>query len=261
MARPIITLLSDFGQRDTFVGQMKGILLTYCRDAELVDLTHQVSPQSIIEGALHLAASWRAFPPGTIHLVVVDPGVGTERRAIALRHRGQFFVLPDNGLISAVLRDALPEVAVQISTSGAAGSHVSSTFHGRDVFAPAAGRLACGMTLDEIGSPLDPAEIVRLGLPTVVREGPAIEGEIILVDHFGNAITNIEQSGLTGEPRRTRVSCGNFSACVSQTYQDVEPGEPVALVSSMGTLELAVREGSAAETFGLDPGMAVKVTW
>lgn len=258
MTPPIVTLLTDFGERDTFVGQMKGVLLSHCPDVALVDLTHQVSPQSVVEGALHLHAAWRSFPAGSVHLAVVDPGVGTSRRPLALEFEGHRFVLPDNGLISAVLQGVFPDAVAEIQVPDTSDAGISRTFHGRDVFAPAAGRLATGAALWEIGSEIDPSTLVRLELSEVRTTEFGVAGEIVLVDHFGNAITNIRASDLPGEPSGVAVGCGTFSVHrVSSTYQDVEPGEPVALVSSMGTLELAVRDGSAAERFGLETGATV----
>lgn len=259
MPRPIITLLTDFGLRDTYVGQMKGTLLAQCPDAVLVDLTHEIPPQSVLSGALHLGAAWASFPEQTVHLAVVDPGVGTTRRQLVIHYRGHYFVLPDNGLISAVLEGAVPNRVVEIRVEPAQRSTVSSTFHGRDVFAPAAGRIAAGWSLDDLGEPVDVASIRRLDLPCAWRDGDVIGGEIILIDGFGNCITNIQRSMLP-ECGSATVRFGDLTLeRISTTYQDVAAGMPLALISSMNTLELAVRDGSAADRFNLSVGVGVEV--
>ncbi len=261
MATPVVTLLSDFGERDTFVGQMKGIVLSYCADATLVDLTHLIPAQSIFAGALHLGAAWRSFPPRAIHLAVVDPGVGSERRPLAVSFGNHTFVLPDNGLISGVLGGESPERVIELAIPKDANRVISRTFHGRDIFAPAAGHLAAGLDIESLGEEVHPDSIVRLEIPTSRVDGDSVVGEILFIDHFGNAITNITRADVSRfAGSGGAVACGWFRAGqISSRYQDVEPASPVALVSSMDTLELAVREGSASSRYSLQAGMIVTV--
>lgn len=260
MARPVITLLTDFGLKDTFVGQMKGVLLTHCPEASLVDLTHQIPPQAILQGTMHLAAAWSSFPTGTVHLAVVDPGVGTSRRALAVRYREHHFVLPDNGLVSGVLGGDLVEEAVRLTLPADAQDNVSRTFHGRDVFSPAAGKLAAGVPLSRLGEPVLPSAIERFPLPVARLDEHELLGEIVIIDRFGNAVTNIRRADFPPNSAVQEVRCEAFSVDrVAETYQDVQVGHTLALVSSMNTVELAVRDGSAARRYHLTPGMKVTV--
>ena len=183
--RPIITLLTDFGTVDGYVGEMKGVLLTGMPGADIVDITHDIPPQDVDRGRLTLARVWRRFPPGTIHVVVVDPGVGSSRDAIAVSSEGYFLVGPDNGVLSAALLAASARV-VSLSVS----QHASATFHGRDVFAPAAAALARGELIESLGPDAANPIIRRTPEPTRRADG-AIEGEVIFVDRFGNAVTNL----------------------------------------------------------------------
>ncbi|MEX2425531.1 MAG: SAM-dependent chlorinase/fluorinase [Thermomicrobiaceae bacterium] len=255
---PAVTFLTDFGLQDTFVGQMKGVALSHCPDAALVDLTHGVSPQSITEGAYHLAAAWHWFPEGTIHVCVVDPGVGTARRAIAVNVAGHLFLAPDNSLLSCVLRSQDVGAAVDLTPDGGEGTYVSRTFHGRDVFARAAGRLAQGAALSDLGPAIDPNDLKRFEPPEPRFETDQITGEIIMVDHWGNAITNISADQLGGPDANWSVKCGDLTiAELSSTYAAVERGNPVAVISSMDTVEIAVRDGAAASRYDLRSGMKV----
>lgn len=260
IARPIVTFLSDFGIQDTFVGQMKGVVLSNCRDVSLVDLTHSVPPQSIIIGAIHLAASWKWFPAGTIHVAVVDPGVGTQRRAIGIRYQDHFFIGPDNGLFGGVLGDDAPQEAVALAHSSSRENRVSRTFHGRDVFAVTAGRIAAGDSLSTLGLPFDPANLMKLSIPEPEISASHIAGEILLIDRYGNAVTNIAASALGQRSGTWSVRCGDFSVDrLSSTYADVDIGAPLAAISSMDTVELCVRNGSAESRYDLIQGMPVHV--
>jgi S-adenosyl-L-methionine hydrolase (adenosine-forming) len=255
MTRPVVTFLTDFGLEDTFVGQMKGVVLSRRPDATLVDLTHHVPPQSVIAGAYHLSASWRWFPAGTVHVAVVDPGVGSERRAIGVRFEDHTFLVPDNGLLSVALGPRAPDLAVGLYYQSQAAS---STFHGRDVFARAAGEIVAGASLQSLGRLVDANQLIRLDVPEPVLEAGAIYGVIVLIDHFGNAISNVTRDLLGDDPARWTVECGSFTAeSLSTTYSDARVGDPVALVSSMDTVELAVRDGSAARRYDLERGMGI----
>ena len=247
---PLITLLTDFGTSDSYVAEMKGVLLAGCPEAVLVDVTHAVPPGDVRAGAYLLGRAWARFPAGTVHLAVVDPGVGTERAALALRAHGHWFVGPDNGLVTRVIHDAEVEAVVLPVPSGA-----SPTFHGRDLFAPAAAALARGDALDSLGPPF--AKIpVRLTYTEPHYEGKSVVGEIVYVDRFGTLVTNLtpalvptyavlEVEGLEIGPLR-------------RTFGDVPTGGLLAYVGSGGDVEIAVRDGSAARRLGLGVGGRIR---
>lgn len=243
--RPIITLVTDFGTVDGYVGEMKGVLLSGMPDAEIVDITHEIPPQDVERGRLTLARVWRRFPPGTIHVVVVDPGVGSSRDAIAVSSEGYYLVGPDNGVLSAALLAASARV-VSLSVP----HHASATFHGRDVFAPAAAALARGESIESLGADATNPIIRRTPEPTRRADG-AIEGEVIFVDRFGNAVTNLVGA------RGGTVEIGKLAIDLRRTYAEVEAGKPLALVGSTGLVEIAVRDGDAARTLGLKRGSIV----
>ncbi len=257
----IVTFLSDFGIRDTYVGQMKGVVLGLAPEAQIVDLTHEIPARDVIEGAFQLATAWRTFPRGTVHVVVIDPGVGTSRRAIAFRFNGHHFVLPDNGLGSFVLGSEVPEEAVVLDRPAARLANVSSTFHGRDIFAPAGAQLARGMPLDELGTAIDPHSIIRLDFPPVVHEPGTVCGPVVSIDHFGSCRTFIRPEDLPAAPDRVTVRCGRaVIRGMVRTYGDVPEGRTLALFGSYGGLEISVRDGDAARAWELERGMPVEVT-
>ena len=255
----IVTLTTDFGARDPYVAQLKGVLLAGCEGVRIHDLTHEIAPQDVIEGALFLAAAVPTFPPGTVHLAVVDPGVGTNRRAIAATLGGQHVVCPDNGLLTLLARRAAIEDARSIERVSLRREPVSPTFHGRDVFAPAAAFLACGGALGELGPPLDAP--VEWPLPRPRNEGVRLRGEVVHVDRFGNAITNLGRSDIEAiaDGRAASVEACGRRLSLARTYGDVAEGEALALIGSADLLELAVRNGNAAEALGLERGSKVAV--
>jgi len=255
-ARSVIALTTDFGADDVFVGVMKGVILSINPSAHIVDLTHGIAPFGVVEAAYKLAQAVPYFPCGAVHAVVVDPGVGSGRRIVAVCARGGLFVAPDNGVLTCVMRDGV-EQAVEVRERRYWLCEVSSTFHGRDVFAPVAAHLSRGIPLDELGPPA--SDLVTLDLPEpVCAPDGSILGEVLWTDRFGNLVTNIpaalvargEWSVLLGES-----SVGSLR----RTYADVEPAQPVAMVGSFGHLEIAVRLDSAARRFGAGPGAAVRV--
>jgi len=246
--RPIVTLLSDFGLADSYVAEMKAAILSDSTDIRLVDISHEVPPGDIRAAQYLLGRAWRRFPVGTVHLVVVDPGVGSSRRAIALRQQGHFFTGPDNGVLSAVLNDA-EVVELRIPRDA------SPTFQGRDVFAPAAARLAEGEPVAGLGPPL--ANPVRLPAPEPRRGNGLVEGEVIYVDRFGTLIVNIP--GEWVQRSQGIEVAGKPAGAVRRTFADVEPGAFVGFVGSDGLLEIAVRDGSAARTLGAGVGAEVRV--
>jgi S-adenosyl-L-methionine hydrolase (adenosine-forming) len=265
MGRPIIALLTDFGTRDHYAGAMKGVALAICPEATLVDITHEIAPHDVVGGALELAASYRYFPPGTIFLVVVDPGVGSSRRAIAAE-AGEFkFIAPDNGVLSVVFEEIRPRKIVELSDRRFARPTVSRTFEGRDRFAPAAAWLARGVEVSALGRPTGAAERLELPHP-IVTTGERVAGEVLRVDRFGNLITNINRrtfeqfaSGIEGGALDVRIGAHRVSRIVS-TYADVPLGELCAVFGSTDHLEVAANGSSAAQLLDLGRGAAVNVT-
>lgn len=251
----VITLLTDFGTRDAYVAAMKGVILGICPEATIVDVTHEVPPQDVRAGAFLLAEAAPYFPEGTIHVAVVDPGVGSARRPIAAETARAHLVGPDNGIFQRFLRSAPLCRAVEIANPHYRRPDVSSTFHGRDLFAPAAAHLARGVDLSELGPPVH--TLAELELPRPRQAPGLVEGEVIHVDRFGNLITNLESRDL-GAVRAVEVP-GAFLSGLSRTYADVEPGALLALIGSGGLLEISVRDGSAAAALGAGRGARVAV--
>jgi S-adenosylmethionine hydrolase len=252
----VVTLISDFGTRDGYVGEMKGVLLERCPSAHLVDVTHDVVPGDILGAAWVLGRVWARFPIGTVHLVVVDPGVGGERRAVAVEHEGRWFVGPDNGLISRAIPGD-PSQSRSIDSESLGLAPVSLTFHGRDLFAPATAWLAGGGDPDRVGRAIDPAELVRLELPAPERLGLAVRGHVAHVDRFGNLITDIP--GAWVSPTAVVEVGGEEVTGLRTHYGAAEPGELLALIGSGATLEISVRNGSAADRLSAGRGDRVSV--
>ncbi|MBI5493433.1 MAG: SAM-dependent chlorinase/fluorinase [Deltaproteobacteria bacterium] len=254
----VITLLTDFGTREPWVGIMKGVILGGCPGATLVDLTHEVPPQDVRTGALLLADAYDYFPAGTIHVAVVDPGVGSARPAVAVATDGGFLVGPDNGLFSAVLETHPPRAVVRLTRARFHLPQVSPTFHGRDVFAPVAAALGRGVPLSDLGDPH--GELVRRPLPRAVFTGDALRGEVLHVDAFGNLLTSVREEDLprVGEPVVVCVGAHQIRG-ISRTFSDVAVAQSVAYAGSSGWLEVAVRDGNAARVLGAERGTAVVV--
>jgi len=262
---PIITLTTDFGTQDGYVGAMLGVILGICPRAQLHTITHAIDPQDVRGGAQALATAAPWFPRGTVHVGVVDPGVGTARRGVVVEVGGQRFVGPDNGLFGPVV-DALEAHSdrarwLQIDAPGRTLPHISSTFHGRDVFAPIAAHLAAGVPLSALGVELpDP---VRLPPPLCRRDGDAVWGEVVTVDRFGNLITNIPASAVEGAPdvRAHWVDHPDASAVegLLRSYGEAVDGGLLLLVGSSGYVEVAVNGGSAAAALGLRRGARLQL--
>jgi S-adenosylmethionine hydrolase len=259
VARPLIALLTDFGLRDHYVGSMKGVMLGICPDAALVDVTHDVPPHDVRTGAIVLAAAYRDFPAGSIFVAVVDPGVGTTRRGIAGEAAGYRFVAPDNGLLSAVFAESTPTRLVELTNRRFARTEVSRTFEGRDRFGPAAAWLATGIDLGDLGTAVGANELVRLPLATAEVEAAGVCGEVVIVDRFGNLVTNIDRRTLdrAGVREGATVRVDDRRARLVSTYADSRSGELCALLGSTGRLEIALNGGSAASATGLGPGARV----
>jgi S-adenosylmethionine hydrolase len=258
--RPVIALLSDFGTRDHYAGTMKGVMIGICPDVTLLDITHDITPHDVAEGALQLAASYRFFPAGTIFLAVVDPGVGSPRRGIAAEAGDYRFVAPDNGVLAAVLRDLPPKRVVELTERRYARPTVSRTFEGRDRFAPAAAWLAKGIQLSALGRTVTTYQ--QLDLPVAEIGDALLTGVVLLVDRFGNLVTNIDrhtfEAFTRGQPVSLRVA-GRPIAGVVATYADIRAGEVCALFGSTEHLEFAVNGGSAAGALDVGRGAAVEI--
>lgn len=261
----VITLTTDFSTADGYVGAMKGVISSIAPTALVLDLTHEIPPQDVRSAAFALYRAVPYYPPGTVHCVVVDPGVGTPRRAVALRaENDQLLVGPDSGVFTLFcppFTDAVPE-AVELSDPRwwRDGSEPSPTFHGRDVFAPVAAHLARmveagAVDLTILGRPC--AGLSRFEVPVAVEERDAYRGEVVHVDHFGNAITNLPERWVDHAHGPVLVEAGGKSMPVVRTYGDVGIGELCGLVGSSGWLEVACRAGSAADRLGLAPGIPV----
>jgi S-adenosylmethionine hydrolase len=249
MTAPAITLLTDFGTADGYVAELKGVLVSLAPGVSIVDLSHDIPAQDIAMARLTVARYWKRFPAGTVHMVVVDPGVGTSRAAIAIASEGRLLVGPDNGVLSPALF-SLDARVVQLPVD----PNASATFHGRDVFAPVAARLARGEPLEAIGEPYRDA--VRLRTPQPRRDAHGLlHGEVLTIDRFGNAITNLVARDSVG-----MVKVAGRAARLVRTYGEAARGEVVALVGSSGLVEIAVCQGNAAQALGLSRGDAVVLT-
>ncbi|MEE9201689.1 MAG: SAM-dependent chlorinase/fluorinase [Dehalococcoidia bacterium] len=248
----IITLTTDFGPGE-YAAAMKGVILGINPQALLVDISHQVEPQDILDGAFVLAATCPYFPPGTIHVAVVDPGVGTGRRPLVVQTPDALFVAPDNGLLSLALKGSEYQ-AYELTQPQYWREEVSATFHGRDIFAPAAAHLSLGVSPQDMGRPV--ADMVKLPLPPVEAVGGEVRGRVIHIDRFGNLITNIRQKDLPSGPIRIEIS-GRRIEGLSSHYQAGE--ELVALMGSSGYLEIAAPGASAARLLSARRGLPVTV--
>ena len=275
-----LTLTTDFGTRDAYVAAMKGVMLNVCPGLRFVDVTHDISPQDVMEAAFVLRQAAPFFPEDTVHLVVVDPGVGTERNPVALRHAGRWFVGPDNGLFALVLDGATPDAAVVLDEPAFWRTPApSTTFHGRDLFAPAAAHLAAGRALRDLGSPLDALTPLRWAQPIADEEG--VQGWTVHIDRFGNCITNVSRGMIEAHARRVADPAGGAPAggasvfdqpvkcfvgstilkAIHPTYGAVATGEPLLLFGSSGFLEIAVNGGNAAELLGIRKGGTVNLVF
>lgn len=242
---PTITLLTDFGLEDPYVGIMHGVILNIVHRANLVDLTHAVPPQDVDRAAFLLATAVDYFPPGTVHLVVVDPGVGTARRPIAVRTEHAFFVAPDNGVLDLALARQPAERCVHLTDQRYWLAEVSATFHGRDIFAPVAAHLARGVAIDAFGTPV--RDLTHRPTLQVERQPDGrLRGRIQHIDRFGNCVTNVPAEMISNRASTIKVGAATIQG-LALTYAGAEPGELVALIGSHGFLEISVRNGSAAD--------------
>ena len=259
-ASGVVTLTTDFGLRDPFVGVMKGQLLVRFREVRIVDLTHEVLAHWPAEAGFWLARSFRYFPPGTVHVAVVDPGVGTARDIAIVECEGHVFLAPDNGLLGNVVESAASVTLRRVEPKALARIHIgaaSATFHGRDIFAPMAAELAAGRIQPSDLGPVVP-ELIPGWLEEPVVAPGQVTGSVVTIDHFGNLITNIDAKLLNGIPHAV-VRVPGKELPLRRTYADVRPGEYLALVNSFGVVEIARAEQSAAEGLGLDRGAPIAI--
>lgn len=240
----LLTLLSDFGWNDIYVGVMKGVIAQINPTLTVIDLTHDISPQNVTAAQFNLLSAYPFFPTGTVHVAVVDPGVGSSRRAIAVELSDGFLVGPDNGLFTGLLAQKLVNQVVELNnTQYWRVPEPSHTFHGRDIFAAAAAHLASGVPLTELGEPIDPATLTQLPIPACTAITNGFAGNIQHIDRFGNVITNIPGDYVRGQNWSAIVGKRTLPGC--QTYSDVPPGEPLSLIGSHGWVELAISGGDA----------------
>lgn len=247
---PVITLTTDFGTSDPFVGIMKGVIAGISPGANVIDITHEIAPYDILEGAYVIAQAWRHFPPQTIHVAIVDPGVGSERRPILAEAGGHFFIAPDNGVLSMVFDDAKPKVRI-ISNAKLMAREISRTFHGRDIFAPAAAHLSVGALKSGFGKVIDDYIWIE-GTRPAQTSAQGWCGMIFKPDRFGNLITNFhidDFAELTSRPFELRIG-QQIVRRLALTFSEAEIGELVAIVGSSGYLEIAANQASAAKILG-----------
>ncbi|MEZ4846985.1 MAG: SAM-dependent chlorinase/fluorinase [Bdellovibrionota bacterium] len=251
----IVTLLTDFGLSDSYVAQIKGVILTQHPDARLIDITHEVPPQDILYASRSLANTWSYFPKGTVHMVIVDPAVGTRRERLVAECNGHFFVAPDNGVLTLLKLNPTARF-FNINLETIRVQNPSFTFEGRDVFAPAVNSLLSGSKPSDMG--LIMQQIREMNFPAPVVTHDHIEGEIISFDHYGNMVTNITREHMSGFDYQIQV--GNIMiGKMAKTYADMTPGELLALINSSGYLELSVSGGSARDKFNFARGQRVKL--
>ncbi len=259
---PLATLLTDFGARDPYVAQMKGTLLSICPQAQVVDITHEVAPRNVLEGAFILAQAAPCFPKGTVHVAVVDPGVGGERKILAARIDGRYFLAPDNGLLSFVAAAGeLQELVAVRNVDFLPPPGAPMTFHGRDVLAPLAGHLLNGLDIRRLGP--QPQTYVLLDLVSPRTEGDYIVGQVIYIDRFGNLVSNIAAATVARQwPHLDNLclSCaGRDAGTLQGTYSFAPPGEPLGVINSMGLLEVAVNLGFARDYFNAAIGAEIRL--
>jgi len=255
----VITLTTDFGVQDHYVGAMKAVLLSISEKARLVDISHQIPPQDIMAGAWVVRNSAMLFPPNTVHLVVVDPGVGTNRKPIAIKIKDQYLVGPDNGIFS-LITDQYDYKGVELTNPEFWRADQSSTFHGRDIFAPVAAHLSNGVKMSELGQPIEKLQTYRWAVPISDRDG--VQGWVVHIDHFGNLISNIPESmirdAVGGGDLKIYVGNTIFDTVVN-TFGDVPDGEPAAYIGSSGVLEIAINKGDAREMLGVEKGAQISI--
>jgi len=262
----IITLLTDFGIEDAYVGTIKGVILSVNPSAMIVDITHQIDPQDLIEAAYVIKSTYRYFPKGTVHVIVVDPGVGSDRAIVALEMMGHIFLAPDNGVLTLLMDEGRIDSITRVKNSHYFLEPLSQTFHGRDIFAPVGAHISKGVDLKKLGSGLDLNDMVHLSIrkPSITDEGELV-GTIVSVDRFGNCITNIDLNCLEkfykpGFEKNLVIAIGECEIKgLSKNYDGVGLKQPLAIIGSLGYLEIALNCGRASRHFGAQKGDPIRV--
>ena len=256
----ILTLLSDFGLNDVYVGMMKGVIAQVNPLLKVIDLTHQIEPQDVMAAQFNLMNAYPFFPAGTVHVAVVDPGVGGTRRAIAIQLTDGFLVGPDNGIFTGLLSNRAIVEAVELTNSQYwRDADPSSTFHGRDIFAPSGAHLAGGVAIAQLGEAIDPTTLVQLPIPVCTATDTGCTGSIQYIDRFGNVITNIPGHMVEGKPWSVMVGKLTIPGC--RTYGEVQLGQPLALIGSHGWVEIAVSNGNAQYQLRLTWGNEIQAVF
>ncbi len=253
----VLTLLTDFGLSDAYVGVMKGTIVQINPRLPVIDLTHQVPPQDIATARFHLMSAYPYFPRGTVHVVVVDPGVGSSRRAIAVQLEAGFLVGPDNGVFSGVLSQHRAIAAVELTNPRYwLTVHPSTTFHGRDIFAPVGAHLGTGVSLSKLGDVIDVASLTQFPFPDAIQTETGFQGVIQAIDHFGNLITNISGDCIH---QSWSVQIQGQPYPGQKTYAEAKPGEVLGLIGSHGWVEIAVNSGNAHKELAMQVGSEISV--
>jgi S-adenosylmethionine hydrolase len=262
LTNPIITLTTDYGTNDHLVGVVKGAILKINPDAQIIDITHHVAPFDLLEGALAISSAYSYFPPRTIHVVVVDPGVGTERRPLLVSGQNQYFLAPDNGVLSGIYEKENPVIVRNITSEHYFAQPVSKTFHGRDVFAPVAAWLSKSWQPGSMGEEI--SDFKRFAMPKPKEADGTLKGVVLKVDAFGNLVTNFRAEDLAPESLEkgsVKLQVGTHAVTrLVPTFANGNAGEVIAYVGSSGYLEIAVNKGSASKTLGIGRGTAVVLT-
>ncbi len=263
---PVITLLTDFGLSDPYIGIMKGVILSFAPQASIVDISHYIDPQDVQAAAYLMDSAYPYFPEKTVHVVVVDPGVGGGRKIIAAEAGGHYFLAPDNGILTKVFGRGEVKTLVCVENPEYFIQPVSRTFHGRDIFAPVAAHMATGRPLTEFGPTVSLADLIYLDLPLpYIKKSGELVGEVITGDRFGNLITNIDQQvlsqlGSSADRSNLFIHIGTYLINgLSASYQDVPPGGLLAIIGSRGYLEISVNTGDARSYCGIEKGAPVRV--
>lgn len=255
----LITLTTDFGLQDYYVSAMKAVMLGIAPNVRFVDVSHEIPPQDIMAGAWVVRNSAFLYPPGTVHLVVVDPGVGTSRHAVALKIKDQYFVGPDNGIFS-LLFDEFEYEAYMLNNPKYWREGVSNTFHGRDIFAPVAAHLSNGVSLEETGEPIEELVTYHWAVPIADKDG--LQGWVVHIDRFGNLITNLSHDLIKDhlKNKNVKIYVGNtMLEKIVNTFGDVEEGEPAAFIGSSGMLEIGINKGNASRMLSVDKGAQISI--
>lgn len=257
----IITLLTDFGSEDAYVGMMKGVILSVNPSAVIVDISHYIDPQDIIQAAYTLKSSYQYFPEGTVHIIVVDPGVGSDRAIVAMKMLGHVFLAPDNGVLTLLMDEGKIDAIVRVEDTHYALDSVSRTFHGRDILAPVGAHISRGTEIHRLGSPLNLKDLFHLDIPKpYISDTDELTGKIISVDRFGNCISNIDVScfkkfAKEKSGKRLEIKIGqNIINTLSHSYADVGIGCPLAIIGSFGYLEIALNCGNASRSLYVEKG-------